>query len=454
MSERPRSRRRDLVVLGAAFACLYALTWNGRVIHDGPFFLAAVEQGRWLHVHAAYLPLALSFAWIPGASPHVVLGTISVLSGAAIAVLSADLALRATGHRAASLTAAVLVAAAPVVWAAAGMVEIHVFAGAGATLGAWLACALPARPAVRVAVAIAVAMLAHMSGALMTPLFLVLAFGGTLRGWSTAERVLAPVAAVVTVLALRAFGQALPPDGALDTVVGDLLRNITGMLAEPRVYARRVADDYLRPWLLLSAAPFLALAFHPPRLRAAIVASAGLAALAAAATPGHPPMLGQYGLILAPGLALATAAVLARVPRRLVLAVAAVALVQLGASLAEWRRLCVDPHLVWAESVAPAIEQPAIVFCQGAPRQQRFEDVSGARGSDFTIAAILRDGEPEAAILRAVEGARTKGKNVYFDQRIFTHREAYPHARDVVEAVERLLELEPVGDLPLLRLRE
>ena len=102
--------------------------------------------------------------------------------------------------------------------------------------------------------------------------------------------------------------------------------------------ARRAVDDYARPWMLVGATPFLALAFIPASARAVVAVSACLATLAAAATVGHGEMLGQYSLILAPALALTTAIVLTQVPRRWRSVARMLGLAQLAASIVEWRR--------------------------------------------------------------------------------------------------------------------
>ncbi len=447
-------------LLGAVFAVFFAATWNGRYIHDGPMFIRSLEEGHWLHVHAAYLPLAhvlrAVLGWLPGFDAERVLGVLAVLSGVAMVAFSADLCARITGNRVASLAAGALVGLAPVVWLASGMVEIHVFAGAGACAGAWLAYALPGRPAWRCALATTLAMAFHMTAVVMVPFFLVLAFQRDKRDRNARQIALAVSVVGAVVFVLRFLGEALPPkveslSAALPALFDPMLR----LASNPGQLAGRVLEEYGKPWMLLALMPLAGLATDRRELRFLAVACFVVCLGGALGLASYISLLGQYGLVLAPALALGAALALARpatAKLRWVLAGLCVA-GQLALAVPEHRRHADDPSRAWAEAVAPHVEEPCIVFCQGLGRMRRFEHATGIRPFNFMPVGDAAGANPGAAVIRAVETAHEQGQRVYLDPEVFDSGRLVPAQAPVVRAIERVLETELVPGAPLYLVR-
>jgi hypothetical protein len=174
-------------------------------------FLTGVASGEWLHVHAAYLPLAQVLTWLPGVDGTLALQALAVLSGTACVVFSTLLASRASHDMRVMLVVGLLVGFAPVVWAASGMVEIHVFAGAGACVAAWIACTLPGPAWRRGVLAAIVGLLAHMTNVLLVPLFVALALERTPRERLVRDGTTALAAVGLAVIAVHLVARELPP---------------------------------------------------------------------------------------------------------------------------------------------------------------------------------------------------------------------------------------------------
>ncbi len=424
-------------------------------------FIHGLEAGHWLHVHAAYLPLAqllrAALGGIPGFDAERILGILSVLSGAAMVGLSADLCARLTGNRTASLTAGALIGLSPVVWLAAGMVEIHVFAGAGSCLAAWLAYVLPGRPAWRSGLATCVAMLTHMTNVMMAPLFLALAFQRDERDRTVREIGSAAAVVVVVVLALKAVGEALPPKiDSLGIAFSILFESLLGRASDPGELARRFAEDYGLAWMLLAPMPLLAVLVRSPGLRFLAAVCCALSISGALVAAGYYlSILGQYGLVLAPALAIGAALTIASPKRKSFRAaiVASCLLGQVALGVPEHKRLSADPSRAWAETVAPHVQEPCIVFCLGLARMMRFEQATGIRPFNFMPVGDIARGSPDAAVVEAVRQAQEQGKRVYLDADIFEEARSSPTLSPVVRSMERVLVIEQVSGAPLYIVR-
>jgi hypothetical protein len=449
-----RVRRSLALALGLAFAAFYAATWNGRYLHDGPMFLRSIADGKWLHVHAGYLPVAHVVAWLPGVDGAGALAALAVASGVACVALSTLLAGRATDDRRVAVAAGVLIGVAPVVWAAAGMVEIHVFGGAGACLAAWIACALPGPAWRRVGLAAFVGLLAHMTNVLLVPLFVALSLERTSRDRLVRDGPAALGAAAVAVVTMHLVGRELPPkvEGASGTLPL-LLRQAWSLARHPEVLADRMTVEFVRPWLLVAAAP-LALLVPGGKLRVLprlVAAVTGLAGAMLVAT--YIPLAGQYGLALCPVLALGVAhgLELARGRRAFVPAAVAVLVATLVLAPGEHARLAADPDRDWAEEVAPHVDAASVVLCLGQSRRMRIDELTTATAVDFQPAGDHWDETGPAVVERALAGARERGQTLYLDPEVVVATQHLEILRPVVDTLRELATLVPAADGRLLR---
>jgi hypothetical protein len=399
----------------------------------------------------------LAFDWIPGIDANRVLSAMAVGSGAACVGASYSLAKRLTSNARVAAVAGTMVGLSPVVWSASGMIEIHVFGGAGACLAAWAACSLPVPPWARAGLATLLAMATHMTNVLLVPLFLALALEEvSARGVRAQLRLLAPGAAAcgLVVVLMHVVGSALPPRvEEMESALPLLLRGALDLLTDPSKLVRFLGMKYLAPWLLVGLAPLAW--FLPGRTVSPLTCwtALGTGVVGAMLVATYIPMAGQYGLVLCPALVLGLTHALAWLDRigRLREISGLAILLLLPFALLERARLIVDPDREWAAAAAPALSPASTVLCLGLSRKMRIAELTHARAVDFQSAGDHGAANAAAVIQDALETAALQGRTTYLDPRILDVGPRIPPLAPLVAELRRSTRLTEVAGGRLVR---
>jgi len=415
--------------IASILGLLYAATWSGRYIHDGPILVEKLEEGAVLYIHVGYLLAAnvlhRGLSLFGTVSPETTLAVLSVLSGACAFLFAALLAFEVVGDSRVACTAAGLAALSPVVWLHSGIVEIHVFSAAASSLAALLAYrSRPSAPLAATAAA-GVALFGHLSSLFLVPGLLFLAFSKErpagasprIRSW-----LLASAGSAAAIAALWLFlWLVLGAQWARPSFVSRLVpRGVPPLLEHPSFLGLRMEEEFFPAWGLLPLFVPLALIHRPERTGgvAASVLCAGVpvALLAALA----PPYDGMYTLVLYPFLVLAAALPLARATRgRTAVVLVAVLVGQAALAIPERVRAGDDPDRAWAERVKGEVARPALILAEGPGRARLARRVAGAE-------ALGLGPVPPETVGLLVDSVSGPERTVYVDARLVRHQAEFP----------------------------
>jgi len=335
-THRPASARLRTALLALALFAgallLYRVSWRETFFDDGPWLAAAVgrDDGT-LWYHVLVVPLARAVRDAIGATNGVVpLQIVSSVAGAITVVAIFALA-RWWGlaPRAAGVLAA-LFAVSPALWYQASLVELHALHAAAVSLATVVVVHVPwqrrgaaafATCVAACAIAAAVAVLAHRTSAVLGLGWLVLSAiasrrAGVVRPLAQWVFVVGPVYLAAVASAYR-YGQVLfgaPSDGSATQRPLDVFEDHFG--ATDRLTTLVV--DWLLHWpAIVVLAAVGVVAAHERRREIAALVVSGVLPLLVLFTAMSVPSRGGYALSTTPFVALAAAAGLAVVARRL-----------------------------------------------------------------------------------------------------------------------------------------